>query len=488
MTTTATPAEVPKFEWKWQPDTKTTLPVAVDPGSQPEAAERPAIKLPSIPGEFWAARTRLAVIRQAARSALVGPDMLLLALLCRLSAMRHHDLNFDLGRGKGSLNLFGGGVGGTGLGKTLANNAAQDLLIAPGYLASSGVGASRTLFKDGIGLGSGEGMIESFMGIVEEATGEIHKVKSKTANVGDPVTEKVRAQVRHNTYFFVDEGEALGNLMQRTTSILGPTIRSAWAGAALGQENAQAERTRFIGKFAYSLGMTVGFQPELVQVLLADGAAGTPQRFLWLSGYDPDVPDEDVDPVAPFELPLEQHGKPRTGLITGPEWLRKEMRDARRKVLRGEVHVEQLDSHETLMRCKLAALLAVIDERMIVNDEDWHLAGLLWETSRSIRDKLTELGKREAKRTADLKSEAAADTALRSHRKVADFDAAVHRVARGIAKTVHSGVTSLAEVRRRVPYRDKVAGYYEPALTVAVTQGWIVADDTTARVGRRAAA
>ncbi len=444
-------------------------------------APKPTI-LPYLPDRFWTTRERLALIRQAARYHQVGPDIVLLAILCRLSAMVSHQLHFDLGRGRGCLNLFGGAVGGTGLGKTLANHVAQDLLLRPHYL-SVGDQADRRRFLDGIGVGTGEGLVEAFMGMVEVETGEIHTRTTKTTRAGDPKTERVRAQVRHNAYFFLDEGETLAKLMERSGATIGPVLRSAWVGTALGQQLADGERTRFIERFTYSLGMVVGYQPETVQSLLADGAAGTPQRFLWMSGYDLELPDGDFDEVKPFRLPIEHpDGSPITGLITGPEWLRVELRAARGRHLRAEAVVDPLDSHETIMRCKLAALLALVDERMRVNEEDWALASLLWDTSCAIRDQLTEIGRQEAAAVLRRRSEAAADLAAASHMKVREVDASVERGARWLAKRIHE----LGPESERGPYRSmksKDRPNYDLAIVRAVEAEWLVLEDGTLRPG-----
>jgi hypothetical protein len=359
------------------------------------------------------------------------------------------------------------------------------MLLVPRYLVGKDGGrADPRKFKDGIGVGTGEGMIEVYMGFAEEETGETHKKATKDANKGDPVMEKVRKQVRHNAYFFMDEGEGLAKLMERQNATLGPIFRSAWMGTELGQSLADGERTRWIDALTYSMGMVIGFQPEAAQALLAGGAFGTPQRFLWMSGYDLTLPDDDFEPVEAFHLPIEhEDGTPRTGVIKGPEWLKKEMRKDRHGLLRGEKVVAQLDSHETLMRCKLAAMLAVVDERMTANDDDWELGGILWATSCAVRDKLTALGKLEVKRLAEEKIRQSAESALVSHRKITDHDANVQRVARLLAGYVADGPLKVTEVRRKAAYRDKKDGYYEPALTFAVNRGWIVVDDVEIRAG-----
>jgi hypothetical protein len=452
----------------------------------PEAPdEPPAIRintLPNLPDEFWESREILRRIRQAARYAQAGPDIVLLAVLCRTSAMVSHNLTFNFGRGRGGLSLFGGAIGGTGLGKTLANNAAQDLILIPSYLARNGEADPRK-FRDSIGVATGEGLIEAYMGVVEEETGERRTKATKTAKVGDPVVEKVRKQVRHNAYFFLDEGEMLAKIMDRQGQTIGPVLRSAWNGANLGQQLADGERTRFLIRFTYSVGLMIGFQPETVQFLLADGAAGTPQRFLWASGYDRTLPDEDFAEVEPIRLPIEtSDGRPVVGTIAGPEWLAKQLKKERSQLLRGETEIEQAKSQETMARCKLAALLAVIDGRKEMTDEDWALAGMVWDNSCSIRDEMAEVGRRDAAERARLKSEAAADTAVAAHVRVKQIDGNVEKAARWIAKRIHEKGPDTERGPRRV-MEGKLRDVYDLALNRAIEADWVVLEEGHLRTG-----
>lgn len=437
-----------------------------------------AVRLPNLPDEFWAARERFAVIRRAAWHAGCGADMVFLGVLCRLSGMRSHLLTFDLGQGEGSLNLFGGAVGGTGLGKSRANSAARKILLRPAYLALPDGEADEAKFKDGIGIGTGEGMAEAYMGMVDEPTGEVAKRATKYANAGDPIMKSVRRQVRHNAYFYLDEGEHLTKTMvERSGTTIGPAIRTAWIGGSLGQQNAKDETTRFIDEGTYSMGMAIGYQPSTVQTLLADGAAGTPQRFAWLSGWDPSFPLERPDVVKPFHLPIARpDGRPVVGIIKGPQWLADQLWEQRHAVVTGDVDVVEKNSHETLMRCKFAALLALMGERMEVVDEDWQLAGVLWDTSSAIRDQLTEIGRQEAQKVARQRSDAAAEAALSSHAKVREYDAAVQRVARLIAKKVYAAGSSTPRgPKRELESRDRAL--YDVALACALQAEWLVLDE-----------
>lgn len=452
-----------------------------EPPPKPATDSKRAL-LANLPREFWDARERFHRIRQAAWRNGASGDVAFLTVLCRCAAMVSPKLTFDLGRGEGSLSLFGGAIGGTGTGKSMSVEAGQGIVIAPAYLVDQDGDIDPDKFKDGIPLGSGEGLAEAYMGTVERETGELHQRNSGRFAKGDPVTEKVRDQVRQHVFYYVDEGEVLtktGNDRKGTT--IWQALRTAWIGGALGQQNARDETTRLIGRRKYSLGMVVGYQPETVQVLLADGGPGTPQRFLWASAIDPALPLSRPDPVRPFWLPLsDERGQPITGLITGPQWLADELWQTRVNVVHGEETVGQLDSHKDLMRCKLAALLAVIDGRMAVVDEDWQLAGVVWDTSCAIRDHMVEFGRRELRQQAEQQTEAYVNREERVHVARLTADGAVDRVARWIGRRVYERAEAGRDAETRAAVRHGLSNddrkYFDAAFDLAQTRLWIATE------------
>lgn len=451
--------------------------------SPPVDPDKPRpVRLANLPEDFWQARERFGRIRQAAWRNGASGDVAFLTVLCRCAAMVSPKLTFDLGRGEGSLSLFGGAIGGTGTGKSTSVEAGQGIVIAPAYLVDQDGEIDPEKFKDGIPLGSGEGLAEAYMGTVERETGEVHKRATGRAAKGDPVMEKVRAQVRSHVFYYVDEGEVLtkaGNERRGTT--IWQALRTAWVGGPLGQQNARDETTRLIGRRKYSLGMVVGYQPETVQVLLADGGPGTPQRFLWSSAIDPMLPMTRPDPVRPFWLPLsDEQGRPVSGLITGPQWLADELWATRVNVVHGEETVDQLDSHRDLMRCKVAALLAVIDGRMTVVDEDWQLAGVVWATLCAIRDQMVEFGRRALRVQAEQQTAMHVEREERVHVARIGADGAVVRVARWIGRRVHErsdngkAAETRAAVRHGLSAEDRK--FFDSAFDVAAGHGWVSVD------------
>jgi hypothetical protein len=432
----------------------------------------------NLPEEFWEARERFRAIRLSAWRNGCSGDVAMLTVMCRTSAMVSPKLTFDLGRGPGSLNLFGAAIGQSGGGKSQAVEVGQEIVIAPAYLVDPDGVIDPDKFKDGIPLGSGEGLAEAYMGTMERETGELHTRNSGSANKGDPKTEKIRAQVRHNAFYYLDEGETLTQMMKgRQGTTIGQAIRTAWVGGPLGQQNARDETTRLIPRRSYACGMVIGYQPKTVQDLLADGGPGTPQRFLWGSAVDPALPSERPDAQRPFFLPLHNgEGKPVEGVITGPKWIADQLWGRRLNVVRGKEVVEELDSHVDLMRCKLAALLAVIDGRMEVEDEDWQLSEVLWNTSCATRDRMVEFGRRQAKRQVEQQTKAHVDRETRVHQARRQVDATVERIARWIGNRVHDKVAAgksptRGETKHGLSSDDRPM--FDAGLDHACALGWV---------------
>jgi hypothetical protein len=419
-----------------------------------------------LPEFFWEARPELSHIRTAAHARCCSGDVALYAVLTRLSGMISHWIRADTGIGsRASLNLFTAIVGPSGAGKSTGKEVADSLLQLP-------LGRD---FRDGMPLGSGEGIAEVFMGEAEELTGEVHQSGSKR---GMPVTRTVRKQVRHNAFFYADEGEVLTKLGSRTAATLGETLRRAAGGETLGQTNADSLKSRYIPAGSYSLGLAVGFQPETALPLLEDAHTGTPQRFLWCSATDPSIPED------PPEWPGvidggPQHKEPKGPLdITFPPEIKAELRRGRLAKARGDVEVHQLDAHEPLTRVKLSSLLALLDGREYVNAEDWTLSLTMWETSCALRNQLVERAKRAQAEETEQRTRARVEQETRVHAAKQTADRTVERVARNIAKKVHaaSGGLTLAEANRALASRDR--SFFSTALEYAGAKGWIEeADD-----------
>lgn len=343
-------------------------------GSTPHAttvAAKLAADGAHLPDEFWASRAALQHIRAAARSRLVAPDAVLGAILARVAAITPHMVEIPAIVGSPiGLTYYVGIVGPSSAGKSAAAAVAGELLPAPDHIL------------DRLPIGSGEGFVDILFDLVTEE-GENGKKR------------KVKRQTRHAAIFHIDEGAVLADLGNRQGTTLLPTLRTAYSHGTLGNTNASSETKRVVDGKTYVYGVTLGIQPEWAGPLLADVAAGTPQRFVWVTASDTHAPD--TAPDWPGELDWQpppgdllrqrsviRGGQQRFPLGVHPD-IAKTIIDDRRATVRGETVHDAADAHRMLSQLKTAALLALLDKRVDVGPDDWHLAETIATTSRRIR-------------------------------------------------------------------------------------------------------
>jgi len=440
-----------------------------DPG--PAAA---VMALPNLRAEFWELRPSLAHIRKAAWARCTCPDLVLHATLARLASHQFHDVRIDTGvLTPASLNYATALVGPSGAGKSTGHGVARELLPTPEWLDEG------DCYRDGIPLGSGEGLAESFMGTVMADTDEIIK---SGPNKGEHKKRPVRRQVRHNVLFYADEGETLTRTLERSGATIGPALRSAWVAETIGQSNGTSDTTRVIQRGTYALGVVIGFQPETIGPLLADVAGGTPQRFLFATATDPAIPDEPVTWPGPLRGTTTVSSATAGQIIpVDDDEVRAQVRAQHLARQRGAVE-EPLDSHTPLHLAKTAALLAILDGRSKVNGMDWKIARVIVQTSGRVRDALIERGRAELRRATEQRDSDFVEREARAEAARRDVPAKVERIARLLAEKVHeNGTTGRRVLYRVLASRDR--SMFESALDHAVTQGWLVADDTKVQAG-----
>jgi hypothetical protein len=432
----------------------TTIDLAWQPNV--DQAQRPG----QLPAEFWKARPVFEHIRQAAHSQACSGDVLFYSALARMSGMLSHHIRARTGiGGPASLNIFAAVVGPAGAGKSTGSSLARELMAC-----------ADDDFRDGLPIGTGEGMAEAFMGTADEPTGEIIQ-RGKRA--GDFETKRVRKQVRHNAYFYVDEGQTLSQLGDRSGAVLNETLRRAAVGETLGQTNASEERTRYIPAGSYSLGLLVGFQPSTAVPVLADAGTGTPQRFLWGWADDPSIPDL---PLA-WPGPIESH--PGNWRPTGrvdidfPDTVKSALWRERVQRARGEIEVPLLDGHAGLIKVKLAALFALLDGRRTrATDEDWELAELVWKASCETRDALVLRAQRERAAELHRDEDVRVSREVRAHEAKQDADLALDRVARQVRRHASQvGGVTYGALRKALASRDR--HLVEKAVDLAVSRDWV---------------
>lgn len=422
-----------------------------------------------IPAAVWDARPLLSMIRQAAQARRVGPDAALGAVLARVAWLTdHRSLLPPLVGGNGTLDFISAIVGKSGRGKSAAMTLAEHLLPLPhGWKQHFSVG-----------LSTGEGVIEKYMGMASEP------------NPDDPKKKiRVRKQTRTNGLFSLDEGAALQSLGDRKGSTVLATLRSAWVGAQLSTPNATEDRDRHLDALSYRFAMVIGFQTALAVHLIADAVAGTPQRLAWFRTGDPTARrGRGAKPPWPGALALDFGQRTFTLDPTIADFVD----DVAVDVLLDVDERDDLDSHRELLRLKIAALLAVLDDRDDVNVEDWAIAGLILESSDTVRNDVLTAGREKRETERREMTELAIERAVAA-RGAVDDDAVLRaiRLAAGtVARHVWNQDVSCAGAHTRSclhralsdTQRKLLPDGVATAIDEAVEQEWITPELATGKV------
>jgi hypothetical protein len=429
-----------------------------------EDEEKPAADHRSLmfPEKVWQHSKRKA-LRRHAHARLASGDAVLLAVLARISSRVSPECRVETGMGGSlglSLNFNVALVGETSGGKSMGAGTAKHAM-APSLDCD---------IADNLTLSTGQGIAEAFMGEELQDTGEVYKTGDRK---GQPKTEKVRKQVRGNAFFVLDEGQAFVKQLKDPDSITGEVIRTTWFGDDIGSANATAERKREVIEGKYSMGMVIGFQPDTIQPLLHpdEQAAGTTARFDygWADGPIPrDVVESSFAKVEP----------PRTRQkMTLPPRVVKEVRDHHYDRRDGKIKVKRLDGHGYAHRIKVAGLLALHRDPAAtkITEDDWEIAGLMWETSRRVRDYLIRYGQRRATKQRDEKDDHTIALAARTQRAVSQVDQTIERCARLIPDHVRDEkkiTRTKGLLKHRQARRD--APYFEEALAYALEHRWVI--------------
>ena len=463
-----------------QPPVMMDMPSSTAPGAVPLQAVAPIAEsrveesTTNLPVEFWESRGALKHIRKAALSRMLSPDAVLAFVLVRLSSFIKPSVRVDTGLGEASLNFYAVAVGNSAAGKTQAWSAARKLL--PGSMS----GAEELISgeTDGLPIGSGEGMTEIYYGIEQVPTGEEY---ASGPRKGEQKTKAERRKVFSHASFFVDEGEAFCSLLERSGSTLAQTTRSMWVGETAGNTNASMERRRILPAGSYALGLAMAFQPEKVEPLLGDSAGGTPQRFVFLSAQSNEAAEAGAG--VPFPGPLNniQHALPVGGVMLElPASAKLELRAWKADLTKVGAVSPGLNGHQPLHLTKLSALLAILDLRTEITEEDWRLAHQVWAMSCTIRDGLASAISRTAAQRRTAEDERA--LRLRANGALAEraaIGADIDRVARRVAARVHDdGVRRIRGrdgLKATTTARDRC--HLDEAIVQAASYGWITVVD-----------
>ncbi len=301
----------------------------------------PTTPLETIEAGFWAARTSLKLIYDAALSQMCSPWAVLACCTARILTLVPPTVTLPpIVGGPGSLNWFAAIVAKSGGGKGAANAVATKLV--PGDIHVRGAG-------------SGEGMIEAY--------------------------DRKNEPQDHTTavLFSVDEVDSLTSLQARSGQTTMSVIRSGFSGETLGYSYRNRSKER-VDAHTYRMTMIVSVQPERAEGLFADAGGGTPQRFMWFPGRDRRIkartapvwpPDpsgfaQTLPPLDPREL--------RHGHLQIPAEAEQLIRQAREDSMSGDDNA--LDGHALFCREKSAYALALFDGRTEMDSDDWRLSGI----------------------------------------------------------------------------------------------------------------
>jgi hypothetical protein len=290
-------------------------------------------------------------------------DALLGALLTRRLAILGHEMTLpDIIGTPVGLTFYVGIVAGVGGTKSSATGVARRVMPN-----------SNSRILEGVPLGSGQGLVE----IVFETS----RTNGKTT----------KTKIADGAIVVVDEGQVADLLGGQAGSVLLPTLRSAWIHAPIGQANATIEARRMLQGWEFVYGAMFCFVPETAAPIVND-RAGLCERFLWLAGVDPGLPDTDVPdpgPIAwktPTAALVEAHRRPdnigplqtiNRVMIGVADEIAIEIREARRPVIR----TGEGAGHDLLKREKVAFGLASFEGRLDIDGHDWELAKMVTDTS-----------------------------------------------------------------------------------------------------------
>ena len=389
-----------KERWRWRNPDQAASDTSGGDAVEPELPDGGLL-----PREVWDRSPVLNHIYRAALATLTCPDAVLYSVLVIITSYLHHKSRVQTGVRPSVLSFYFAAIGTSGGGKSEALAVARDLLEqwCEGRFAINGAEGH----FDGP-VGSGEGLVEAFMGEVSVPVMDPDTGKQRVDDAGNPKTKKGRGQARRNALFHSDEGRQVLAIDSRKGATVLAILCEMWSGSVAGQTNADKDRTRRLGRGTYVLGLLLGFQPATIDALFDDAAGGAPQRFAFAPvAYAPYADaDEFVEwpgslmpdiPVAPLTVELKAEH-------------RAEIREHRRLKAAGKVtDANPLDGHRMLLRTRTAALLALLHGADAVDDDLWELSGLMVDRSCALRDHLAGQTQRRAKELRQARQDEAVE-------------------------------------------------------------------------------
>ncbi|QJS13221.1 hypothetical protein HKX69_30045 [Streptomyces argyrophyllae] len=439
--------------------------------------ETPGTPSDRLPDSLWNTTPTMRQIRQMAQARRAQPDAVLHAVLARTAAMADPTVRVDSGiHQPATLGWYCGLFGPSGAGKGQAENTAEELTPFPNINLAY------------IDISTGQGIIAAYLDLeVDPEDGDAKK--------------KVLVQTRTRGYALATEGSVLDAMAQMSAAAtLNGVLCKAWMSERQGTSNAEVERRRVLPKGAYTLSMSLGVQEEPAAKLLEMGSIGLPQRLAWAHAtLGPDTPKKRPATTGPITVTARDGSETpvttwvaylRNVTIPVPEHVTEELDGLALDISFGRGADAPLDTHEPLWRLKCAALLALLHGRTAVTDQDWEMARVMWQTSRSVRDRVQEAAQRRTQAERDAVRAEAVKTAAQSHAAVYELEKGVHPSVVNVAKRArryllrHGGEIPMRDVNRnciKKPDRDQYRAsgatdsLWSAALAYGSEQGWLAA-------------
>lgn len=323
--------------------------------------------LPNV--EFWLARPELRSIYENSRRRLVAPwSMLGAALIRSLHSIPWH-VRYQSVIGTASLNAMLILVGDSGGGKSFLHSQLDECLPFVGLYPP-------TFHR--IEIGSGEAIAETY---------------AHTADKDDPANGVSRGDLiwhsRNRAQMFsFDEIGRMFKMAGRDGSTVYEYVKQGWSGSPLGRVLVSS-RGVLLPDSTYRLTAIANAQPERCGPLFTEDeiAGGFPGRLLWMETRDPAAPRELNDtPIQPHAV-LDIDWRMVQTIQSTPAMDAMHHED---RLLYHEGKRGPLAGHEVLLRAKVAVALMRLNNRSVLNDDDWELSGLVMAESLRVRGKIQQ--------------------------------------------------------------------------------------------------
>lgn len=354
---------------------------------------------------FFSARKWLEYAYRYARALRLSPYGLVGVMLARLSALTPPNVVAQLTDNDMpmTLNLNVALVGPTGSGKGKTMGQAKRLMPAPPLCTMEEVKPK-----------TGESIPAKYVAKVPAVDADGKPIKGEYA-------DKIMTD---RCLLYMPEVVSLKAAMGRQGSTILPTLLESFSNEPLGDDTKGKQFQIKIPPYAYRLAAVIGVQPSNANVLFAEAQTGLAGRFVYMPSIDRDAPAQrPATPSGPFPFdtmripegnglesiaamlkygglehmpdngPNARDGYPLV-TITFPEQAAAYADHAQLLSVTGKA--DALDAHRVELVARLAALFALMDYRLEVNMEDWHIALAFMNISDSVRAECLDQSRRSA--------------------------------------------------------------------------------------------